>query len=815
MNKYDKNMAVLKSCLPGFAKWLDTTPARTEFDLAPTPSNHPDLLYTAGPQPRLLYDVDHPQEQASPVVENILAKKPKVILLFGLGLGYLAESLASRLTPGQTMFIVEENPQVIRLALGQVDLCLPMARNTMFFIQPDRPGLERFAKDLAEPYRQGEMAIVVDEKCRGYFSSDFVDSIQRFHLIIRSEAGKRQALFKHGGQAVENELVNLPLTLLARDLGALKGCLAGIPALVISAGPSLAHQVHLLSQAAGKAALIATAPVLRLLLSYDVRPDLVGILDYTADNHTVLRDVYGTEDVPLVFLEGTYPQVIRDYQGDLISALHTHGPIRKWLAPFLGQRGHLATGTNVGAFCLQLAIYLGAAPIILVGQDLAFTDRTSHSEGVVGRRIINHQTGSPDQILVESVDGGQVLSSITMGSYLDEFNQIITLNPGTYINTSPNGARIRGTLEMPLAEALPRFCPGSQSITDLLRQTSTTENNAMSEIGEKLGALEKELQDLDIVAAKAHDFARDIKTLLNRVTTPQDPELLKLLRAHSAYTAGAIDYVRAIGPLRQYLAEPLSNMMENGLHFQHGEDWRETITTHLNRQEELLTAVSQGATRLDAVACQARTELQELAEILSSRNNQASGPDLNRAAMTWTRLGRLHQAWVCRRQALAAQPDSTETALEAARLCLQRERPRLAMEMLRRLAAQTTGSADITCLMKEIDSRTSNWLASAQNSLDHNDWVSALLNARKYLSFEPTNHTALEIEALCLEERRKRIESARAAKGHIPETTSVAIESAEQVLEQADVPAAPLPLTGPLDLNEESALPGSKECRWS
>ena len=810
MNKYDRNISVLESCLPGFATWLATQPDNHEFKLAPTLSDYPDLLFTTGHHQGLLYGVDNPMELARSTSENNLKSKPRIVFLFGLGLGYRAQVIASGLSPGQTMFVVEENPQVVKMALSQTDFSVLVANNTMIFLQPDRPLLQRFAKDLAELYRRNAMSVIVDETCRGYYSSDFIDCIEGFQFTIRSEAGKRNALFKHGGQAVENEIVNLPLTLLAQGIGALKGCLSGIPALVISAGPSLAENVHLLPQVVGHAAVIATAPVLRLLTAYDIRPDLIGILDYTPDNYTVLRDVYGTEDIPLAFLEGTYPRVIREYQGELISVLHTYGSVRKWLTPLLAHHDHLQAGTNVGAFCLQLAIYLGADPIILVGQDLAFPDRTTHSEGVVGRRSIKPQSYTPDQIRLESVTGGKVLSTITMASYLDEFNQIIELNPATYINTSHNGARIRGTMEMSLKKALARYCPRTHRFNNIISKTSTGQTNAISEIAQELHSLEKELKNLEVVVKKALDFAQDIKDLVGRVSGPQESELLKLLKAHSAYTNGAIKYVQAIEPLRQYLAEPLSNMKNNDSCFLPGKNWRETIALNLSRNGALLTSFRQGTTRLGAVVSQARSELEEVTEIVGDSDRNSAGPDFDRAASTWTRLGRLNRAWACRRQALAARPDSTETVMETARLCLQRERPRQAMEILQRLLSEKPELTEIAGLIKEAEATAHHWLTSSENLLSQNDWVGSLINIRKFLAYEPTSRKAREIESLCLEERQKKIESAL-TRGCLANSNETAPGRATRT-DTATEPGAPAPLEEQLEQNDVSCLNGSKEC---
>ena len=102
LHKFVKNMAILRSCQPGFAKWLEAGPPGTEFELAPTGSRHPDLQFTKGLETSLVYGVEDPRELARNAPEINLNDHAKVILLFGLGLGYLAISLISRLCPWPT-----------------------------------------------------------------------------------------------------------------------------------------------------------------------------------------------------------------------------------------------------------------------------------------------------------------------------------------------------------------------------------------------------------------------------------------------------------------------------------------------------------------------------------------------------------------------------------------------------------------------------------------------------------------------------------------------------------------------------------------
>jgi len=69
-----------------------------------------------------------------------------------------------------------------------------------------------------------------------------------------------------------NEIANLPKFLFSPGIQNLQAKFSGIPAIIISAGPSLEEDLPCLKEAEGKILLIATAPVVRILLAMISNP---------------------------------------------------------------------------------------------------------------------------------------------------------------------------------------------------------------------------------------------------------------------------------------------------------------------------------------------------------------------------------------------------------------------------------------------------------------------------------------------------------------------------------------------------------------
>ena len=99
---------------------------------------------------------------------------------------------------------------------------------------------------------------------------------------------------------------------------------------------------------------------------------------------------------------------------------------------------------------LDAAIRMGCDPIVFVGQDLSFSDGHSHAAGVEKRLKVERTPCT-----VESVDGSRIPTSSVLLWFRRWIEDRIAREPGrTFINVSQTGARIKGTQEMPLEEAI-------------------------------------------------------------------------------------------------------------------------------------------------------------------------------------------------------------------------------------------------------------------------------------------------------------------------------------------------------------------------
>ena len=170
--------------------------------------------------------------------------------------------------------------------------------------------------------------------------------------------------------------------------------LLNIPAVLVSAGPSLAESLDDIRLLSKKAFILCVDTALKILLNAGIKPnavitldaqihtlfsfqglDLNGIILFTdiASNPSILSKIKLDK---VIF--STTAQISKNFQG-LDKKQYTGGT--QYAQNVYGEIGYLQSGGSVATSGFDLLRVLGCEPIFLVGQDLAYTDRKIHSMG--------------------------------------------------------------------------------------------------------------------------------------------------------------------------------------------------------------------------------------------------------------------------------------------------------------------------------------------------------------------------------------------------------------------------------------------------
>ncbi|WCL48376.1 6-hydroxymethylpterin diphosphokinase MptE-like protein [Leptospira sp. GIMC2001] len=257
--------------------------------------------------------------------------------------------------------------------------------------------------------------------------------------------------------------------------------LQSIPALLVSAGPSLRKNLEFIHKFRDKFFIMSCDTSLKVLLKYNIIPDGIYTLDAQMNSifHFLGEDI---RKVPLFadmvsapyLLDTIKPRSVvfsmtakytNDAAGNLNREVTAGG---EFAQDWIGDIGDIQSGGSVATTAFDALRFMGCKEIFFIGQDLAYTGREIHSTGTHHNEkwlgLINRKNSlerineiivrKRDTRYVDSINGSQVLTDYVLDLYRSWFEESASsLANMRLINIGLNGANISGMENMQSHEA--------------------------------------------------------------------------------------------------------------------------------------------------------------------------------------------------------------------------------------------------------------------------------------------------------------------------------------------------------------------------
>src|SRR5262245_8545040 len=316
--------------------------------------------------------------------------EPPLLVLIGAGLGHLLDAIEER---SRTMKVlaIEPEPALTRLMLARREWTSWLASGRLtLLVGPDFAGAADAWRLVAPGGRTPPtFALPVLEKVAP------IALTRAKHVAAQIVAGAKandEARKRFAGRYLLNTLANLPVILAEGDTAALRSSCAGLPAVVVAAGPSLDRNLAELRAAADRVLVIAVDTAARPLLAAGIRPQLVVAVDPSELNARHLRQLPDVRGMWLVAEGSLDPAVLAQFAGRTFTfRVSQHHPW-PWLASHDASRGSLQAWGSVLTTAFDLALHVGADPVAFVGADLAYTDGQLYCRNTVYETDWRHLT---------------------------------------------------------------------------------------------------------------------------------------------------------------------------------------------------------------------------------------------------------------------------------------------------------------------------------------------------------------------------------------------------------------------------------------
>ncbi|MDD2621247.1 MAG: DUF115 domain-containing protein [Syntrophomonadaceae bacterium] len=496
------NMKALKKNYPELARQVGDTPLNNKFELSKKVPQIKQNLYSK--EGNFYYYNDNIDEDVADQIKALNLKNTRLAVFLGIGLGYeliyYMQSLAA-IQNTNHILVIEKDMEIFKLALNSVNL-VPVINNPgIRFIVGEK--VSKIYARLRVYFAEKNRYVFVKAMKPIYHSSSLLLNKDYYLQVIKvlREAATHQIMFFGNDPydsiiGIENMLANIKEITLNPGINLLFNKFKSKPAVVVSTGPSLNKNKHLLRGLEDKALIIAADASLKVLMDMNFKPHLVTSLERTSEVVDLFNGFSAAEvqDVYIAACPVVLNEVYQVYPGPRVIVYRNFDHF-KWLGI---DKGILDIQLSSGNMAFKIAAALGCNPIILIGQDLAFSrDGRTHAEGMIFGET-DQISINEDKVTVMGNDGQLILTTPTWYSFLKGYEIDIAGYNGRCINSTEGGAFIQGAEVMPFQQSIDKYMKERFNPLEILKKylSSFSTEEAKSDVMKTIELIDSTVQDM-------------------------------------------------------------------------------------------------------------------------------------------------------------------------------------------------------------------------------------------------------------------------------------------------------------------------------
>lgn len=476
-----------------------------------------------------------PVKEAQKMAEHVSSESGKIIVIYGFALGYLVEALLETTDKRNLLFIVEPDYDLFCAAMAARDLHHIIGSERVHLLVSDLAG--KIRSSFFALYDETKYDDILMTGLSGHqmvYPAAYHELVPMIKDAVDAKLFNLVTMIKIGPDSAKNALLNMVDYCTHPGISSLFGRLAGVPAIIVSAGPSLNKNIHLLKAAKGKAVILAVGTALKALKKWDIEPDFVFSIDPQDLNYELHFKGVNIEKVALISEIQANHMIVANHKGPIF--VSGDMPIVKWFGEGIENKGKIESGGSVANNAFAAAYKMGANPIILVGQDLAYSrEGHSHAAGTNYENKVYSLDQNSKFFPVKANDGGHILTDRSFYQFLLFFQVWIETYPEReYINATEGGAFIQGTKLMTLQTVLDQYCQNAVDVEKIIKEAQAAFRvPSMESI---LETVELRLKDTNNMIAEANKAIKYLSQLEKACENRQAKKMQQYLKAVNKIT---------------------------------------------------------------------------------------------------------------------------------------------------------------------------------------------------------------------------------------------------------------------------------------
>ncbi|PKM94921.1 MAG: hypothetical protein CVU84_08335 [Firmicutes bacterium HGW-Firmicutes-1] len=456
-----------------------------------------------------LNSLDHKDNQANRMLEQI-SEDAEILILFGFETGSSLEKIFMNRPKLGHIIIIEPCLQLFKEVLTKRDITgifkanksisiilnqttEEVVRLISYIFQNNRKKKIAFAEHITYRTIFGNMFEQIKELTRDNFISESVNLLTAYHTLHLYSCNfmKNQ---KHDFIFAE---------VLFQELKKLK-----CPVIIVSAGPSLVDNMHMLHELKDKAFIVAVGTAIRVLDVHGIKPHLRIAIDGFPSE--CIFEGIDTETVPLLYSEKVHSDVLPNYDGMKYMMILNVDRITQY---FYNDTGYkqitVRSGYSVANLALDLFAMLGYKKVILIGQNLSFKKEKQYADGASDHYKMDLK--GPGIVKARNINNEEILTSLQFLSMRNLFEKIIQQFPETtVINATEGGLPIKGTINMTLEQAVAdlEVEPMLTNIHEVVLSKNVGRSGMLPKIRENYKKFVDEIESLLLINNRRVDYLK-------------------------------------------------------------------------------------------------------------------------------------------------------------------------------------------------------------------------------------------------------------------------------------------------------------------
>jgi hypothetical protein len=496
----------------------------------------------------------NPEHEADAMLASVNLDN-KGYIVIGIPSVTFIEKLLTSTTNAAWLIIIEKDPALVKRFLREIPLLKYMKGGIshVYFVTGDQDEVQnrmRYILDTANGIYFFKPEVIrtfpTYRKDETFYNKALISSYE----IIRNKCQVSGNQLHSTLKGIRQEIENLPALVKLPRLLDLKNKYKGKPIVCVASGPSLDKQLPMLKQLQGKVMILCAVSAFRVLIRNGIEPDIVSVLERGPEAIDIcFNDMPIPKKTWLFVLSLVDPRLFSFWPNPVVPCFKQNTYLHAFMNQALGNMGSLVTAHSVAHLNFMLAHHLGAEPIILLGQDLAYAD-SGRTHSVHTHYEKEHQEKQNatepqkvsylnEEVYLDGYYGGKVRSKRIWHNFLTSLESMVLHIKTPVINATEGGAKIKGTTQRPFSEVFEEIKDGQFELLDSFKEdlfaTIPPGEQRIYAVYEQFKQLLSEINEIIDEADNWLQTITEFELDLQNVTAENERYLLRQARSHSLY----------------------------------------------------------------------------------------------------------------------------------------------------------------------------------------------------------------------------------------------------------------------------------------